>query len=264
MGTIALGAQWKSTDQMVDACIAALEHRADKVEQQTGDVSQIGKQDKIVEATYVTPFCDQAPMGTVERHGLGDRRPGRCLASPRSSRSKLSGLPPTRPDGYRQRCSSTNLHRRCVRAADLRRRCPHGRRHRQEIPPAVRSTPSGRVRKQTRQGKYRPLVVAKAEGRAGQKRPACVFVANQASKGQFPKAGRQSLCTGLHSQRAGRCPEPCRSMSSPAPIAGPGYNSYAFMVESFIDECATRPASTRWITDCVCWRNGRMTAGPRS
>src|SRR5260370_5702682 len=56
------GAQWKTTEQMGDACLSALERPADKVEKQTGDVGLIDKQDKIVEATYVTPFSDQAPM----------------------------------------------------------------------------------------------------------------------------------------------------------------------------------------------------------
>ena len=45
---------------MVDACLAALERPADKVEKQSGDAKLIDKQDKIVEATYVTPFSDQA------------------------------------------------------------------------------------------------------------------------------------------------------------------------------------------------------------
>src|SRR5258707_5426473 len=44
------GAQWKSTDQMVDACVAALERPADKVEKETGDAKLIDRQDKIVEA----------------------------------------------------------------------------------------------------------------------------------------------------------------------------------------------------------------------
>ena len=56
------GAQWKTTDQMVAALVAALERPADKVEKQSGDAKLIDRQDKIVEGIYVTPFSDQAPM----------------------------------------------------------------------------------------------------------------------------------------------------------------------------------------------------------
>src|SRR5258706_6297442 len=47
------GAQWKTTDQMVAALVAALERPSDQVEKQSRDSKFIDRQDKLVTMTYV-------------------------------------------------------------------------------------------------------------------------------------------------------------------------------------------------------------------
>ncbi len=57
------GGHWKTTQQMNDAAIQALEKAGEKVEKSVGDVeSGFRSAHKIVEATFLTPYCEQATM----------------------------------------------------------------------------------------------------------------------------------------------------------------------------------------------------------
>ena len=57
------GAQWKTTEQMDDAAIQAVGKTGEKVEKSVGNVDTgFQSAPKIVEATYLTPYCEQAPL----------------------------------------------------------------------------------------------------------------------------------------------------------------------------------------------------------
>jgi isoquinoline 1-oxidoreductase beta subunit len=90
---------------------------------------------------------------------------------------------------------------------------------------------------QTRQGKYRPLVVAKL--RAGLDRSGLpkVLIAHQATKGHFPRLADTPYALGCIPHVLVDAQELPFHVQTGA-YRGPGYNSYAFMLESFIDECA--------------------------
>src|SRR5882762_2978747 len=57
------GGQWKTTEQMNRAAADALDKAGEKVEKSVGDVEAgFRSAHKMVEANYLTPYCEQAPM----------------------------------------------------------------------------------------------------------------------------------------------------------------------------------------------------------
>jgi len=119
---------------MVDACVAALERPADKVEKETGDAKLIDRQDKIVEAVYVAPFSDQAPMESLNGTALvtADRvevwHPAQNSKQAFWVAADESGMEPG------QGVLPPDLRRRRLRPPPLRRRRQNGRGDREEIP----------------------------------------------------------------------------------------------------------------------------------
>jgi isoquinoline 1-oxidoreductase beta subunit len=89
----------------------------------------------------------------------------------------------------------------------------------------------------TRQGKYRPLVAAKLRAGLDKTGMPAVFIASQASKGHFPVLADSPHALGcIPNVLVDARLLPFHVITGS--YRGPGYNSYAFMVETFIDECA--------------------------
>jgi len=232
------GARWKSTGQMVDACIAALDKPADKVERQSGDVKLIDKQDNIVEATYVTPFSDQAPMEPLNGTALvtADKlevwHPSQQTKQAFWVAADEAGMHPSKVV-YHQTFIGGAFGRR-IFADDLRMVVAIAKK----FPGRPVHTIWSRE-EQTRQGKYRPLVAAKLRAGLDKSGMPAVLIASQASKGHFPRLADNPYFLG--------CVPNVLVDARLLPIhvvtgayRGPGYNSYVFMVESFIDECALK------------------------
>lgn len=230
------GAKWKSTDQMVDACVSALERKADSVEKQTGDVSILKNQDKVVEATYVTPFSDQAPMEPLNGTALvtADRidvwHPAQQSRQAFLVAADESGMDP----------SKVFFHQTFIGGAFGRRIFADDVRMVVAIAKKFPGRPVHTIwsrEEQTRQGKYRPLVAAKLKAGLDKTGLPAVFVANQASKGHFPRLADSPYALGcIPNVLVDVRKLPFHVVTGA--YRGPGYNSYAFMVESFIDECA--------------------------
>ncbi len=230
------GAQWKTTDQMIDAAVAALERPADKVEKQTGDARLIDKQDKIVEATYVTPFSDQAPMeplnGTalVTADSLEVWHPAQQSKQAFWVAADESGMDP----------ANVFFHQTFVGGAFGRRIFADDLRMVVAIAKKFPGRPVHTIwsrEEQTRQGKYRPLMVAKLRAGLDKTGMPAVFIANQASKGHFPVLADSPYALGcIPNVLVDARLLPFHVITGA--YRGPGYNSYAFMVETFIDECA--------------------------
>jgi isoquinoline 1-oxidoreductase beta subunit len=230
------GARWKTTDQMIDAAVAALEHLADKVEKQSGDATLIDRQDKIVEATYVTPFSDQAPMEPL--NGTALVTPDRVDVWHPAQQSKQafwvaadeSGMDPAKVF-FHQTFIGGAFGRR-IFADDLRMVVAIAKK----FPGRPVHTIWSRE-EQTRQGKYRPLMVAKLKAGLDKTGMPAVFIANQASKGHFPRLADSPYALGcIPNVLVDVRKMPFHVVTGA--YRGPGYNSYAFMVETFIDECA--------------------------
>jgi isoquinoline 1-oxidoreductase beta subunit len=230
------GAQWKSTGQMVDACVAALDKPATKVERQAGDVKLLNERDKIVEATYVTPFSDQAPMEPLNGTALvtADKlevwHPSQQTKQAFWVAADEAGMDPSKVV-YHQTFIGGAFGRR-IFADDLR------------MVVAIAKKFSGRPvhtiwsrEEQTRQGKYRPLVAATLRAGLDKTGLPADFVVNQASKGHFPRLADNPYFLGCVPNVLVDYRELPFHVVTGA-YRGPGYNSYAFMVETFIDECA--------------------------
>jgi isoquinoline 1-oxidoreductase beta subunit len=185
-----LGARWKTTEQMVDAAIAAFDRPGAKVEKQSGDVGLLSKQDKMVEAVYVTPFSDQAPMEPL--NGTALVTPDRVDVWHPAQQSKQafwvaadeSGLDPSKVffhqtfigGAFGRRIFSDDV--RVVVAVAKKGADPSG-----QIPPAGRDQAQGWARQDR---------LAESADRAS------------GNQGAFSPAGRHALCAGLHPACPGR------------------------------------------------------------
>jgi isoquinoline 1-oxidoreductase beta subunit len=230
------GAQWKSTEQMVDTAIAALDKPMDKVEKAVGDVGLIDKQDKIVEAVYVTPFSDQAPMEPLNGTALvtADRvdvwHPAQQSKQAFWVAADESGMDPAK----------VFFHQTFIGGAFGRRIFADDVRMVVAIAKKFPGRPVHTIwsrEEQTRQGKYRPLVATRLKAGLDKTGMPAVFIAHQATKGHFPRLADSPYALGCIPNVLVDAKDLPFHVQTGA-YRGPGYNSYAFMVETFIDECA--------------------------
>jgi isoquinoline 1-oxidoreductase beta subunit len=232
------GAHWKSTDQMYEAAVAALDGPAPdgKPEKATGDVSGIDKQHKLVEAVYVTPFSDQSCMEPL--NGTALVTPERVDVWHPAQHSKQAfwitcdetGMPPEKVF-FHQTYVGGGFGRR-IFADDLRM-----------VVAVARKVPGRPVHviwsreEMMRQGRYRPMVAAKLRAGLGEDGLPKIFTARQATKGHFPRFADTPYALGCIPNVLVDAKElPIHVLTGA--YRGPGYNSYAFMLETFIDECA--------------------------
>src|SRR5258706_1013912 len=230
------GAQWKTTDQMVAALVAAVERPADKVEKQSGDAKLIDGQDKVVGGIYVTPFSDQAPMEPLNGTALvsADRvevwHPAQQSKQAFWVAADESGMDPAK----------VFFHQTFVGGAFGRRIFGDDVRMVVAIAKKFPGRPVHTIwsrEEHTRQSKYRPLVAAKLRAGLDKTGMPAVFIANQASKGHFPVLAESPYALGcIPNVLVDARLLPFHVITGS--YRGPGYNSYAFMVETFIDECA--------------------------
>ncbi|MDB5396605.1 MAG: Isoquinoline 1-oxidoreductase beta subunit [Rhodospirillales bacterium] len=230
------GAQWKSTEQMVDAAIAALDKPSESIEKATGDARLIDSQDKIVEAVYVTPFSDQAPMEPLNSTALvtADRvdvwHPGQQSRQAFWVAADEAGMDPSKVF-YHQTFIGGAFGRR-IFGDDLRMAVAVAKK----FPGRPVHTIWSRE-EQTRQGKYRPLVATKLRAGLDKTGMPAAFIAHQATKGHFPRLADTPYALGcIPNVRVDAQELPFHVITGA--YRGPGYNSYAFMIETFIDECA--------------------------
>jgi isoquinoline 1-oxidoreductase beta subunit len=230
------GAQWKSTDQMIGAAVAALEKPSGKVEKASGDAALINAQDKIVEGVYVTPFSDQAPMEPLNSTALftPDRldvwHPGQQVRQAFWVAADEAMLDPSKVF-YHQTFIGGAFGRR-IFGDDLRMAVAVAKK----FPGRPVHTIWSRE-EQTRQGKYRPLVATKLRAGLDKTGMPAVFIAHQATKGHFPRLADTPYALGCIPNVLVDAQELPFHVITGA-YRGPGYNSYAFMLETFIDECA--------------------------
>ena len=235
------GAKWKTTEQVNAAVVARLDAPGDKVEKDVGDaLGVLGKSGRIVEATYITPFADQAPLEPLNAIARVHARQTRGLAWRRDPGAVLHRRRRRIRRAVRERPSSPGHDRRSLRAAKFRRRSASRRRGGQTIPG------QGDQGHLVARGDVSPGTLSLAHGRAvcGRRsgRTACPRPIH--SRICCPGYGTAGITNGAYVN--GVIPN-VRLEESKLPLhvrwgsyRAPGYNSYAFMMETFIDECAAR------------------------
>ncbi len=233
------GAKWKTTQQLYDAAIKALDSDANaRIEKQSGDVSGLAKAAKVVDQTYLTPWCDQAPMEPLNGTALvtDDKvevwHPAQNSQQAHWVASDESGMVPERVffhqtfvgGAFGRRLESDDVRMVVAIAKRFPGRPVHTIWSREEM---------------TRQGKYRPMVAcrmtAALDGKTGLP---TTLVARQAARGHYPRFADTAYFMGPIPNVRVDARELPDFHVTPGPYRGPGYNSYAFIQETFIDECA--------------------------
>lgn len=233
------GARWKTTAQIEAAVLAELQRDGDKIVQDTGDVRErIAAARHALDATYLTPYAEQAPLEPLNATALyTDGRLEIWHGGASSLTSFLvaaeeSGLPLEAVHQH-QTLLGGNFGRRNF-SDDLRYAVAAARRFPGKPVQLIWSR-----EEMMRQGRYRWLTAGRFE--------AALDAAG------MPEALRARVCcpgygiAGIDNiayTRDGLIPR-CRIETRDLPLhirwgsyRAPGYNSYAFMMESFIDECA--------------------------
>ena len=232
------GAQWKSTQQMYDAAVAALDKDDGAIMEKTlGDVSGIKKQKKVVEGVYVTPYSDQACMeplnGTalVTTDSVEVWHPAQQQKQAFWVAADEAGMAPEKVTfnqtfvggAFGRRIFSEDVRMVVAVAKKFQGRPVHVIWSREEM---------------MRQGRYRPMVATKlTAGLDDVTGLPKFFTARQAAKGHFPRLADSPYALGaIPNVRVDAQDLPIHVLTGA--YRGPGYNSYAFMLETFMDECA--------------------------
>jgi isoquinoline 1-oxidoreductase beta subunit len=232
------GARWKTNDQVNAAVLARLDTPGEKVERETGDaLGVIGKSRRVVEATYLTPFADQAPLeplnatarvtdGKIEVWHNGAIQAQSFYVAAEEADLPLENvvLHPTMLGGHFGRRNFSDDLRLVVAVA-------------KKFPGKAVKIIWSRE-EMFRQGRYRWLTAGRLRAALG-KDGLPTALHSRLSRTIYGTAG-----IGNAAYTNGVIPN-VRLENSEVPLhvrwgsyRAPGYNSYVFMLESFIDECA--------------------------
>ena len=232
------GAQWKTTEQLYEHAVAALDSDKNlRLEKTSGDVSKVSAK-RTVEQTYMTPWCDQTTMEPLNGTALVTPERVEVWHPAQNSQqaywvaSDESGLVPERVffhqtlvgGAFGRRLESDDVRMVVAIAKRFPGRPVHTIWSREE---------------QTRQGKYRPMVAVRMNAALDDKSGLPLsLTAKQAARGHFPRLADTAYFLGPVPNTHVDSRELPEINVTPGPYRGPGYNSYAFILETFIDECA--------------------------
>lgn len=234
------GARWKTTAQLNAAVLARLDTAGDKVEKDVGDaLGVLGKSGRIVEATYLTPYADQAPLEPL--NAVARYTPGKLEVWHSGSIQAQSFIVAAEESG--EPFENIHHHQAMIGGHFGRRNFADDLR----LVVAVAKQFPGKAIKviwsreeMFRQGRYRWLTAARLRAALGPDGlPTAIH-----SRLCCPGYGTAGITNGAYVN--GVIPN-VRLEESKLPLhvrwgsyRAPGYNSYAFMMETFIDECAAR------------------------
>ncbi len=232
------GAAWKTTEQIYRAALDSLDQPGEKVEKNEGDaLKALGQGTRLVEASYLTPFCDQAPIEPLNGTALvtKDRvevwHPSAMTAQAFLTAAEEGGLGPENTF-FHQTFVGGSFGRR-IFADDVRM-----------VVAVAKQFPGRPVHviwsreEMMRQGRYRNLTAARFKAALDNDGlPTAMFVklCRQGGEQGIVDCAYTSLGTIPHVRVESR------SMSThihTGAYRAPSYNSNAFFMESFIDECA--------------------------
>jgi isoquinoline 1-oxidoreductase beta subunit len=233
------GAQWKSTAQVYAAARAALDTPdAQKTDKTVGDVSILDKQPKIVEAVYQTPYSEHACMeplnGTalVTKDGVEMWHPTQHSELAFWVAADEAGVSPEKVTfnqtyvggGFGRRVFGHDVRMVVAVAKKVPGRPVHVVWSREEM---------------TRQGRYRHMVAAKYRAGLDKDGKPQALVTRVASTEGLTQRGLLDTPYAISQIKNVKMDSNYLPLHiKTGPYRGPGYNSLAFMSETFIDECA--------------------------
>jgi isoquinoline 1-oxidoreductase subunit beta len=232
------GGQWKTTEQMYQAALQVVEKTGGKVEKSVGSVNAAFQGSaKIIEATYHTPYCEQSPMeplnGTalVEKDRVEVWHPTQHSQMAFMVAADESGMPPEKVHfhqtyvggGFGRRVFCDDVRMVVAVAKQFPGRPVHVIWSREEA---------------TRQGRYRAMIAAKLKASLGSDGMPTGFSARAAGGPGFSVSGLADTALVGVIPNVQVDSEVVPFHIKTGPYRGPGYNSNAFMIETFLDECA--------------------------
>lgn len=250
------GAEWKAADQIYQAAYAALEHPGERVLTDRGDISALERQKTLVEASYLTPYCEQSPMEPLNGTALVTSNRVEVWHASQDSEQAFwvavdeTGMAPENVY-FHQTLVGGGFGRR-VYGSDVRMVVAIARKY-----PGVPVQVIWSREECMRQGRYRAMVAAKLRAGLGEDGLPVAILARVAGHGvsysgltDNPYANGVLANVRIETQRV-----PVHLMTGP--YRGPGYNSFAFIVDTFVDECAVAAG-----IDPLDYRLGLMAKWP--
>jgi isoquinoline 1-oxidoreductase subunit beta len=232
------GAKWQTNEDLNAAVIERMARPADKVERETGDaLGVLGRSGDVVEATYLTPFADQAPIEPLNATVLATD--GKVEVWHNGAIQAQSFLVAAEETGLA--FENVQLHPMMLGGHFGRRNFSDDLRM---VVAVARQFPGKAIKiiwsreEMFRQGRYRWLTAGRMRAALGKDGlPAALH--SRLSRTIYGTAGigNAAYTNGaIPNVRLENCDLPLHVLFGS--YRGPGYNSYAFMMESFIDECA--------------------------
>jgi isoquinoline 1-oxidoreductase beta subunit len=234
------GAQWKTTEQVRQALVDATAAPAEKVEMSVGDAATLlASADGVVEGTYYNPYTDHVNMEPLNGTCLvTDDRVELWMPTQHTQQAQFVAAEETSLDP-----SKVFVHQTYVGTGFGRRVFNDDTRM---VVAVARKFPGRPVKviwnreEAMRQGRYRPAVAARFRAHLGDDGLPDAFQANVAGKGIFllglvdtayvngiiPNVQIETVAPPLHILTG--------------PYRGPGYNSFCFFFEVFMDELAEK------------------------
>lgn len=231
------GAKWKDTAAIYDAAEAMLDEPAGKVALTRGDVAATPAA-KTVTAAYRTPYCEHAPLEPLNATALCTADSVEVWHGGQQSAQGLwvaadeAGLPLER----------AIYHQTAVGGAFGRRIFGDDARMAVAVARQLPGRPIHLIwsrEEMMRQGRYRPLVAARVTAKLGDDGKPAALTCDVAQAQGFPTIGLTD--TPYLGKLIPNVDVRTRQLDMhllTGSFRGPTYNSYAFVVESFVDECA--------------------------
>lgn len=232
------GSQWKTTAQVYQALLQGAGRKGGKAEKNVGDADgALRDAAKVVEATYHTPYCEQSPMEPLNGTALVEK--DRVEVWHPSQHSQMGFLVAADEAGISP--DKVHFHQTYVGGGFGRRVFGDDVR---VVVAVARQFPGRPVHviwsreEATRQGRYRAAMGAKFKASLGQDGLPTALVARAAGGPGFSVNGLAdtALMGVIRNIQIDSEVVPLHILTGP--YRGPGYNSNAFMIETFTDECA--------------------------
>ena len=230
------GGKWKTTEVMNKAAYDLLDQKG-LTEMMPGDVSAIDQQEKIIEGSYLTPYCDHATMEPLNGTALvtADRveiwQPTQIADMSYRTAADEAGL----------KLDKVVLHQTYVGGGFGRRDFGDDTRM---VVAVARKFPGRPVHviwsreESIRQGRYRTLAAAKLRAGLDKKTGLPVALHARIAGAEFGSGGLSDTPYAFKAKnlKIESAKLPFNLLTGP--YRGPGHNSFAFVSETFIDECA--------------------------
>lgn len=232
------GGQWKTTEQVNRAVLAELDREGEKIVKNEGNaLEKLEEAQSVVEATYLTPFSDQAPIEPLNGTALVTENRVEVWHSGSISTQSFviaaeeAGVP----------LENTYLHQKLVGGNFGRRNFADDLRL---VVAVAKQFPTRPVKviwsreEMMRQGRYRWLTAGKLKAALGADGLPTALLARVCRSG-YGIAGIDNIAYtngSISNVRIETREFPLHVLWGS--YRAPGYNSYAFFMESFIDECA--------------------------